>query len=185
VIAVFVACAWIGYMHRIQMGVWIWQLRHHGTLKIGAYVVPVSKNWYVDERKSEESFLVWVSPRHTSPPHIPVPTTITLSIVNQNPIDLDEWISFETSGVQADSRRVLRRDFSFDNERLTCVGGSWAQVLGLSRTATRMGLQNVGTARDHHHRRRKRHGPCLECSLSNQAIPGYAIGSMKLEPVAN
>lgn len=117
---------WIAYNQRTQIGAWFWQIRNHGVLTFGSYLVPVPDNWYVTDSGPGDQVLVqFRTGRRVSKSVLRLPATINL-LDAPPPRNIGDWISLESSTLPEGHKErtpVSRRDFNLGDERMSCLGG--------------------------------------------------------------
>jgi hypothetical protein len=121
---------WIGYRYRILAENWYWHLRHGDTLAIDEYRVPVPRNWFVAETGDKAWLLFRLdTDDHTADPrrdkrgrsHAFVGVELTNAALTSE--KLKKITSFEASVAKQHRSEPASRNFEFDGEKLSCVGG--------------------------------------------------------------
>jgi len=87
-ILVLAVAAWFAYQHRLRLTAWAWNIKNHGTLSFGSYLVPVPSNWYPHGFADRDVLLFRVDrdPKTMVEAHYPV----TISVLDaRTKIDLD------------------------------------------------------------------------------------------------
>ena len=117
--------AWTAYHYRLSIKAWGWHLRHGTTIMVNGYVVPVPKNWYVEDQGNGDQLLVRLDTDDRTPyKRLKAHTSILL--LREKPVkgDLDSWMSLERNSLkQRGVESISDRTFNTNGEALTCLGG--------------------------------------------------------------
>ncbi len=118
---------WVGYSRRILISAWIWHLQHGTSLVVGNYVVPVPKNWYVQDWGSENQLLVRLdTDERTRLSRLKAHAGVSLA--EEPTLTNDQTISSRMSLAMDSLKRegvnpVMQRTFDIGNGRIVCAGG--------------------------------------------------------------
>lgn len=107
---------WVAYQRRVRLAAWVWHVRHHGTLMVAGYVVPVPDDWYVHDRQPTDRLLIKLSPSE-------LPATISF-LEEPPPKDLDYWKSVMVSQFKKSGHEPTVHEIKINGETIYCLGGS-------------------------------------------------------------
>ena len=119
------------FRNRIRIETAFWHYRHGSQMTIGSYVVPVPKNWHVEEQGNNMGLLFRLDTENHTPTMRPEAHARIL-IFPQRPIaeaDLDRVISL----VMADTAKhgqeaVSKRTVNIEGQMISCYGGTGLKV---------------------------------------------------------
>jgi hypothetical protein len=119
--------AWIMYDYRVRIEVWIWHLRHGTTITVNDYIVPVPKNWYVEDEGNGSQLLIQLDTADQTryeklKAHASILVTSQKSMKNQN---VSFWRSLEKDALKKNGMEsISERNLNINGDSLTCLGGN-------------------------------------------------------------
>ena len=118
------------YRYRVLIEARIWHMRHGDEVAVADYRVPVPKNWYVMDTGDDGRLLTRLdtddrtgNPVRDHKARFHAFVSIDLSRTLSTMERLDLWTSLKTSMIKKQGIDPISRSFTFDGERLSCVGG--------------------------------------------------------------
>jgi hypothetical protein len=121
-----------GFRHRTYLKAWYWHIKHGTTVTVGAYVIPVPKDWYVEDQPNGV-LLVRLDTDDNSPVRR-IKSHAGIMAWSQGPVDdaaLKRLMSITEEGLRKQGAAVIvRKSIEITGGTLSCVGGGTTESMG-------------------------------------------------------